>query len=178
MALTAWPKLPARNVAVHGGSTEELRMIDQIERFDAKFESAIVSHKEAARERCVQIFHAGTREEPATRVSHCSQCGKSELRSIEHGCAARIRLYRNGRALHSGVSTPLLLMPFGIVPSSDVSLLLSNVTGNPDVMRAIPATDQPDAIARSGDLDVTYWQVVVKAADQILPHIERMRALG
>src|ERR1700722_1832184 len=45
----------------------------------------------------------------------------------------------------SGVSTPLLLMPFGIVPSSDVSLLLSSVTGRPVVKRAMPAIDQPEA---------------------------------
>ena len=49
--------------------------------------------------------------------------------------------------LHSGVSTPLLLMPFGMVPSSDVSLLLISVTGNPVVNRAMPATAQPLAIA-------------------------------
>lgn len=42
-----------------------------------------------------------------------------------------------------GVSTPLLLMPLGIVPSKEVSLLLKSVTGKPVLNRVIPETTQP-----------------------------------
>ena len=54
-------------------------------------------------------------------------------------------LVRNERdwPLHAGVSTPSLLIPLGMVPSSDVSLLLSSVTGKPVVKRAIPDSAQP-----------------------------------
>ena len=41
------------------------------------------------------------------------------------------------------MSTPLLLIPFGIVPSKDVSLLLYKVTGKPVLNLVIPETDQP-----------------------------------
>ena len=44
-------------------------------------------------------------------------------------------------------------MPLGMVPSSEVSLLLSRVTGSPEVKRAIPATAQPDPIAWSRPFD-------------------------
>jgi len=51
------------------------------------------------------------------------------------------------RADQAGVSTPLLLMPLGMLPRSDVSLLLRRVTGNPEVKRAMPETVQSVAMA-------------------------------
>lgn len=43
----------------------------------------------------------------------------------------------------ANVSTPLLLIPFGIVPSKELSVLLKSVTGRPLVKRVIPEIDQP-----------------------------------
>jgi hypothetical protein len=60
---------------------------------------------------------------------------------------------RSGLPVHFGVSTPLLLIPFGIVPSNDVSLLFRSVTGNPEVRRAIPAIPHPDVIIRDNPLN-------------------------
>jgi hypothetical protein len=92
----------------------------------------------------VQVLHAGAGEKAAARVAHGSQRGQRELSCVEDGAPPRgFRLRLSDLPLHAGVSTPLLLMPLGMVPSSDVSLLLSSVTGNPEVKRAIPATAHP-----------------------------------
>ena len=75
--------------------------------------------------------------------------------------------------LHSGVSTPLLLMPLGMVPSSDVSLLLSSVTGKPGGEARNPG-NRP---ARSHCVKQRLWiassgNVVVKAGHEVVAHVE------
>ena len=50
-------------------------------------------------------------------------------------------------------------MPLGMVPSSDVSLLLSSVTGNPEVKRAMPATAHPEANACSAGPALSVGQI-------------------
>jgi hypothetical protein len=71
-----------------------------------------------------------------------------ELACIEHHPIAWIRVQVDRAPTPLGVSMPLLLMPFGIVPSSDVSMLLSSVTGSPEVIRATKPLEHPRAPAR------------------------------
>ena len=63
-------------------------------------------------------------------------------------------------------------MPLGMVPSSEVSLLLSSVTGNPEVKRAMPASAQPEAIAWSGPGAIGSGNSIVEAGDEVVAQIE------
>jgi hypothetical protein len=51
----------------------------------------------------------------------------------------------SGPGVKFSSSTPLLFTPLGSVPSSEVSLLLISVTGNPVVSRVIPEISHPRA---------------------------------
>jgi len=136
---------PTRDVALHSGRTEELCVIGDVECLGAKLECVAVVDVEVSRQSCIEIFQAGSGEEAAAPRAGNVSCDASTIARPSRGLVLGLSEVPD----HSGVSTPLLFMPFGIVPSRDVSLLLNSVTGRPEVKRAMPAT----AIAWSGFLE-------------------------
>ena len=84
MALTAWPKSAAGDVALNAGRAEELRVIGQIEGLGAHFQRAArPSNEERAGRGGVEVLHAGTGEEAAARVANGSQGGEGELCGVK-----------------------------------------------------------------------------------------------
>ena len=68
----------------------------------------------------------------------------------------------------------LLLMPFGLVPISELSPLLIMVTGKPLEKRVMPETDQP--LVSGWTEQLIERQLVLITHDKILSHIERGEA--
>ena len=70
-----------------------------------------------------------------------------------------------------------LLMPFGLVPISELSPLLIMVMGKPLANRVIPERDQPLCQA-IGMTKLIEGQLILIAHDEIVFHIERGDAIA
>ena len=65
----------------------------------------------------------------------------------------------------------LLLMPFGLVPISELSPLLIMVMGKPLAKRVMPESDQP-WLQAIGTKELVERQLILIAENEILFHIE------
>ena len=74
----------------------------------------------------IEILQAGSVEEASGCVADGAQRGNAEQGSVQRCLAIAQDCVLTARlpGMTSGVSTPLLLMPFGIEPRSELSVLL------------------------------------------------------
>jgi len=141
-------EVAAGDITLHSGSAKELRVIEEIEGFGTEFERAAAFDNEGAESVASRFSIPGPEKKRRRELPMVPSAGSVNCVTSKTGAPPRgLRLRLSDLPLHSGVSTPLLLMPLGMVPSRDVSLLFSSVTGNPEVKRAIPASAHPEATA-------------------------------
>jgi len=92
--------------------------------------------------RCVDVLDLRGRRRSAAGGAHGAEGGGESILVEDFGWGGAatgvVRRWSDG-PFQSGVSTPLLLMPLGMVLAGSV-VLLSRVTGRPVVKRAMPAT--------------------------------------
>ena len=103
-----------RYVAVDRGRTVELRVVEGVEGLQPQLDGARFAER-----------HAFVQRDVVAAVPNGPSGGSAKASELNTGAPLRGSvLSRSAAPVVEGVSTPSLLMPFGIVPNSDVSLLL------------------------------------------------------
>ena len=140
------PEASAADVTVHRRRVKELRVVEGTEDFDPELERPLLRQMEPFLQCRVKILDPRSAEIAAARIPMVPSAGTRNSPVLNAAWLVRGLKWMSGEpAATSGESSPLLLIPFGIDPSSNVSLLLWSVTGRPVPNRVMPESDYPDA---------------------------------
>ena len=80
----------AHDVAVHGAGAVELRVVEDVERFEANLEVPRLVERDALDQREVEVLDARPVEEPARRVAELAERRHAEARGVERRPLRRI----------------------------------------------------------------------------------------
>ena len=135
----------AADVSIDGAGAEELGVIEDVEDLEAELQRLAGMQRNLFLQRHVEVLQAGAGEETARDIVRGTRRGNAEQRAVLKAAMLLRGLWLSCSlpGVKYGVSTPLLLMPLGLVPSSELSVLLSRVTGRPVEKCVMPEISQP-----------------------------------